>query len=130
MRSFMFLTLRRSLGRSLLAGMGFLLVACALVLLSSTTLTTVVRATQLISKNWRSTYDLVVLPPQTPESTGKAVPADQFEGYGGGISIQQYEQIKKLPGVAVAAPIAFIGYVQYPPATVIFGSDTPQPGFY
>ncbi|MGB8346238.1 MAG: FtsX-like permease family protein [Ktedonobacteraceae bacterium] len=110
--------------------MGFLLVACALVLLSSTTLTTVVQATQIISHNWRSTYDLVVLPPQTSASAGKAVPADQFEGYGGGISIQQYEQIKKLPGVAVAAPIAFIGYVQYPPATVLFGSDTPQPGFY
>ena len=130
MRHFIFFALRRQRGRNIAASSGFLLATCALILLSATTQTTVLQANQIISQNWRSTYDLVVLPSQEPVSAMKTVPADLFEGYDGGISIQQYEQIKKLPGVAVAAPIAYIGYALLPGSSVQLGPVPPTPGFY
>jgi len=71
MWQYVFLLLRRQPGKSALASSGFLLAACALVLLSATTQTTVVQANQTISQNWRPTYDLVVLPPQ------EKIPANQ-----------------------------------------------------
>ncbi len=124
------LLLKRQPGRSLLASSGFLLAACALILLSATTQTTVLQAQQIISQNWRSTYDLVVLPPQIQAQTGTTLAPDQFEGYDGGISMQQYAQIKQLPGIAVAAPIAFISYAQFPTTVIQLGPAHPAPGFY
>ena len=125
---FTLLTLRRSTSRSLLASTGFLLAACALILLSATTQTTVVQASAIINSNWRPTYDLVVLPPQAALPPGNAIPADLLEGYGGGISMQQYEQIKKLPGIELAAPIAFLGYVQVPVPEVPVHQHSPAAG--
>lgn len=127
---FTLLTLRRSTSRTLLASTGFLLAACALILLSATTQTTVVQASAIINRNWRPTYDLVVLPPQAVLPPGKAIPADLLEGYGGGISMQQYEQIKKLSGIELAAPIAFLGYVQVPVPEVQFVNIALPPGYY
>lgn len=50
---YVFLMLRRQPGKSALASSGFLLAACALILLSATTQTTLVRANQIISQSWR-----------------------------------------------------------------------------
>lgn len=130
MWQYAFLILQRQRSRSLLASGGFLLVACTLILLSSTTLTTVVQAKQIISRNLRSVYDLVVLPPQAQVPSGQAIPANLFESYDGGISIQQYEQIKQLPGVEVAAPIGFIKYVQHPSTPVSISLGRQLNGFY
>jgi hypothetical protein len=124
------LTLRRSIGRSVLACSGFLLAACALILLSATTQTTAIRANQIIGQNWQPTYDLVVLPPQAKLPASTFIPADLLEGYGGGISMKQYEQIQKLPGVEVAAPIAFLGYVRLPVPGVQFTTSPLPPGYY
>src|SRR5579872_2019153 len=116
--------------RSLFASGGFLLAACTLILLTATTQTTTLRANQLISQNWRPSYDLVVLPTNVHLPAGKPIPADALEGYGGGISIQQYQQIQQISGVAVAAPIAFVGYVPFPSIGVLSGPTAPVPGFY
>jgi hypothetical protein len=71
-----------------------------------------------------------VLPPQAQHASQNTIPADLLEGYNGGISTQQYEQIKHLSGVEVAAPIAFVGYVQMPVPQLNF-FYTPLPtGFY
>jgi putative ABC transport system permease protein len=50
---YVFLQLRRQPGKSVLASSGFLLAACALILLSATTQTTLVRGNQIISQNWQ-----------------------------------------------------------------------------
>ncbi|HZU70000.1 MAG TPA: FtsX-like permease family protein [Ktedonobacteraceae bacterium] len=126
----MVLTLKRQAGRSMLAGSGFLLAACSLILLSASTQTTVIRASQIINQNWRPTYDLVVLPPQAKVPANKIIPADLLEGYDGGISLQQYMQIKNLPGVTVAAPIAFIGYAKLPVPLIQFTPTLPTSGYY
>src|SRR5947208_4863836 len=114
MWQYVFLMLRRQPGKSALASSGFLLAACALILLSATTQTTLLRANQIISQNWRPTYDLVVLPSSVQVPAAQQIPADLLAGYSGGISVQQYRQIQHLAGVAVAAPIAYVCYVQMP----------------
>ncbi len=125
-----FLLFRRQPGKSALASSGFLLAACALILLSATTQTTVAVGNQIISQSWRSSYDLVVLPPQAKLASQSIIPADLLEGYDGGISLQQYQQIKDLPGVEVAAPIAYLGYVQMPVPRVAFSQQALTPGYY
>src|SRR5436309_4730993 len=125
----LFSTLRRQRGNTILASGGFFLAACTLILLTATTQSTVVQANQIISQNWRPAYDLVVLPPQARVPAGKAIPADFIAGYGGGISIQQYEQIQQIAGVEVAAPVAYLGYVQIPSPDIAF-SNTRLPGGY
>ncbi|HEV2655593.1 MAG TPA: FtsX-like permease family protein [Ktedonobacteraceae bacterium] len=125
-----FLLFRRQAGKSALACSGFLLAACALILLSATTQTTVAVGNQIISQSWRSSYDLVVLPPQAHLTTKSIIPADLLAGYDGGISLQQYQQIKNLSGVKVAAPIAYLGYVQMPVPHVLFSQQALAPGYY
>ena len=109
---------------------GFLLAACALILLSATTQTTLVRANEIISKNWRPTYDLVVLPPQAKVPADQRAAADLLAGHGGGISVQQYEQIKQLPGIEIAAPIAYVGYIRMPTPALYFTLPGFQSGYY
>ncbi len=126
----LFSTLRRQRGQTLLAGGGFFLAACTLILLTATTQGTVIRANQIISQNWRPTYDLEVLPAQVQIPQGKSIPADFIAGNGGGISMQQYKQIQQLAGVEVAAPVAYLGYVQIPSPEMGFAPDRLPDGYY
>ena len=130
MWQYVFLMLRRQPSKSALASSGFLLAACALILLSATTQTTLVRGNQIISQNWRPTYDLVVLPPQAKVPANPSVPSDLLAGYGGGISVQQYEEIKNLPGIEVAAPIAYVGYIHMPAPAIYFSDHSYPTGYY
>src|SRR5947209_1645367 len=130
MWQYVFLMLRRQPGKSALASSGFLLAACALILLSATTQTTLVRGNQIINQNWRPTYDLAVLPPQAKIPADPRVPSDLIAGYGGGISFKQYEQIKSLPGIEVAAPIAYVGYIHMPVPTIYFSDHSYPTGYY
>ncbi len=130
MWQYVFSTLRRRRSQSLLASGGFLVAACALILLSATTQTTALHANQIISQSWRPSYDLVVLPSTTHLSQGTALPAASLEGYNGGISLKQYAQIHAIPGVEVAAPLAFIGYIQLPSPDLQFTSTPLPAGYY
>ncbi len=130
MWQYVFQMLRRQPGKSALASSGFLLAACALILSSATTQTTLVRANQIISQNWRPTYDLVVLPPQAKVPADQRVAADLLAGHGGGISVQQYEQIKQLPGIEIAAPIAYVGYIRMPTPELYFTLPGFPSGYY
>src|SRR5947209_1037530 len=129
MWQYVFSLVKRQRSKSLLAGSGFLLAACALILLSATTQTTVVEANQIINQSWRPAYDLVVLPSQA-HVTGNTIPPDLLSGFDGAISMQQYQQIKQLPGIEVAAPIAMLGYVQYTSPIVAFSSTPLSSGYY
>ncbi|MGH2497551.1 MAG: ABC transporter permease [Ktedonobacteraceae bacterium] len=123
-------TLWRQRGKSALTSSGFLLAACVLILLSATTQTTLVQGNQIISQNWRPTYDLLVLPPQAKIPADPRVPSDLLAGYGGGISMQQYKQIKNLAGIEVAAPIAYVGYMQMPVPQIYFSDHSYPTGYY
>ncbi len=114
----------------LFASGGFLIAACAFLLLNVTTQALVFQAKNVIGHNWRSTYDLVVLPPGTLSASQQTVPPDHLMNLNTGISFQQYQQIKQLPGVAVAAPISFIGNARFPIPFIRLGTEHLSPGFY
>ena len=62
----------------------------------------------------RALYDVLVRPrnagSRAPASSG-LLPPNFLSGTFGGISMEQYSVISHIPGVAVAAPIALVGYV-------------------
>ncbi|PZW19494.1 FtsX-like permease family protein [Thermosporothrix hazakensis] len=111
------------------AASGFLIAACAFLLLNITTQMIVFQSRQVIGQNWRSTYDLVVLSPGSTQGE-QVVPPDHLVSLHTGISMAQYEQIKRMAGVEVAAPISFIGNARFPMPTVRLGYEHMLPGFY
>ncbi|MFS0674911.1 FtsX-like permease family protein [Ornithinibacillus sp. 179-J 7C1 HS] len=98
-----------------------------LIGLSETNKGTVVDTLQ---KRWSASYDIVVRPEGTRSVTEekKLLEPNYLSGLSGGISVEQYEAIKDIPGVEVAAPIAMIGYADY---EVNFGyAELPEDGIY
>jgi len=97
---------------ALLAG---IVIACAsLGVLVSTARTQNLQVRGTVGRAFRSSYDILVRPrgSQTPMERREGLVRDNFlSGIFGGITIAQYRQIAKLPGVQVAAPIAMVGYV-------------------
>ncbi|GCE10600.1 FtsX-like permease family protein [Tengunoibacter tsumagoiensis] len=131
MFNYVFQTIGRQWRQQLFGSGGFLIAACAFLLLNATTQTIVFQARTIIGQNWRPTYDLVVLPSGTKSvESQQAVPPDHLTDLNPGISYQQYQQIKQLSGVAVAAPISFIGNARFPIPFINFGSQNMAPGFY
>jgi putative ABC transport system permease protein len=66
-----------------------------------------------IKKNYRGTYDILVRPEGSRNDIEKkyGLVEENYLGIGqGGISIRDYEKIKSLDGVDIAAPIASLGY--------------------
>ena len=76
--------------------------------------TTLLVADRELDNYWRTSYDILVRPEgvrsQIEERYGLVEP-NHLSGIWGGISFEQYEAIKSIPGVEVVAPIAMIGYV-------------------
>ncbi|MEZ7171175.1 FtsX-like permease family protein [Sporosarcina sp. OR05] len=68
-----------------------------------------------LQKRWSASYHIVV----RPEGSRSLTEADNLldpnylSGLDGGISLAQYEQIKAIENIEVAAPIAMIGYGTY-----------------
>jgi hypothetical protein len=83
-----------------------------------------------LQKRWSASYDIVVRPEGTRSVTEekKLLEPNYLSGLSGGISVEQYEAIKDIPGVEVAAPIAMIGYAIY---DVNFNTvELPKEGIY
>ncbi|MEW6233706.1 MAG: hypothetical protein AB1566_15540, partial [Chloroflexota bacterium] len=100
--------------RSALLALGLLAVSASVLLVTAASETTVVTAGQDLTRYWRTTYDILVRPAgaRSPiEEEYGLVEANYLSGIAGGITITQYEAIKAIPGVEVAAPIATLGYV-------------------
>ncbi|HAB32972.1 MAG TPA: ABC transporter permease, partial [Exiguobacterium sp.] len=64
-----------------------------------------------LQKRWGSSYDIVVRPKDSRSVTEdlKLLEPNYTSGLDGGITRKQYETIKKITDVEVAAPIAMIG---------------------
>jgi len=64
-----------------------------------------------LQKRWESSYHLVVRPEGSRSVTEdlNLLEPNYLSGMEGGISLEQYEQIKKIQDVDIAAPIAMIG---------------------
>ncbi len=98
--------------RKALLFLGLLLVSVAFGLFLSSARTLSAVAVADLDRQWRTGYDLLVLPPevQLPVEQGK-VPPNALTGWSGGITFTQWETVRSIPDVEVAAPAAVLGRV-------------------
>lgn len=77
-----------------------------------------------LDQSWRYSFDLLVLPQQNGENKDRIndliAPHSSIASYGG-ISIDDLELIRSIPGVKIAAPLSLIGYI---PMEMIFATYT------
>lgn len=94
--------------------LGILAAAVAFVLLTGSAATSALRVQGTLKSNYRNTYDILIRPKGSftrLERQQGLVRPNYLSGIFGGISLRQYEEIQRIPGVEVAAPIAMIGYI-------------------
>ncbi|MGW4637927.1 FtsX-like permease family protein [Sphaerisporangium sp. NPDC004334] len=106
--------LRHGAGRALVLLLGILVAATAFTVLTGTAETQRLRIVGTVDKNYRAQYDILVRPKGSAtelERSSGLVRANYLSGIHGGITQAQYERIKKLDGIEVAAPIGMIGYM-------------------
>lgn len=102
-------------GRSLVLGLAVLVASCAFAVLTASSHASRLTTIGIVRDNV-SAYDILVRPAgarsRLERSDGLVQPGFLSAVYGG-ISLQQWHRIQELKGVAVAAPIAILGYA-YP----------------
>ncbi|WP_215147691.1 ABC transporter permease [Exiguobacterium sp. s91] len=104
----------RNKERFILLLVGVLIVSTGLSYLIGTTQANNGTVVDELQKRWASSYDIVVRPEGSRSVTEdlKLLEPNYMSGLDGGITRKQYETIKKMTDVEVAAPIAMIGYNQ------------------
>lgn len=101
-------------GRAAAVAAGILVASVSFSLLTAATTTSTAQVQGTVARNLRPAYDILVRPPGSTtalEASKGLVRNNYLSGIFGGITLQQYAQIQKIPGVQLAAPIAMIGYV-------------------
>jgi putative ABC transport system permease protein len=113
--------LSRRLSTAFAAG-GLLVATVGFVVLASTSQTVSAALRGDAEKSWSSTFDLLVRPvgSSTPLETGQGlVRPNYLSGLIGGITLSQLDRIRHVPGVQVAAPIAVVGFVNWPAGSTV-----------
>ncbi len=103
---------KRSL-RAIILLVGVLIVSASFALFLSASETTVARVEEDLARYWRTTYDIIVRPPgyrSQVEEEYQLVQPNYLLSIPGGITSAQYEAIRGIPGVEIAAPVAVLGY--------------------
>lgn len=88
-------------------------------------------ATDVVSEHWRGAFDLLVRPSAvvSPLETQEGLVEGNYLGTpSGGISHDQYQSVKGLPGVEVAAPVATVGFMLNRTGGVDLEIDPAVPG--
>ncbi len=114
MLRFLVAELRHRRSRALSLSIGILIAALSFILLTSAVSTSELRLRGTIEHHFRAPYDILVRPRSSygPLEKSQGLVAGNFSsGIFGGISLRQWHQILSIPGVAVAAPVANLGYV-------------------
>lgn len=86
---------------------------------------TVVRAYE---QTWRSPYDILAHMPLDGTPQGDLTEPNILTTLPPGITQAQLEEVRKVPGVEVAAPVAVVGHVQAGPSYLFPSADLPHPG--
>ncbi|MFI5832368.1 FtsX-like permease family protein [Micromonospora sp. NPDC051300] len=105
--------LRGRAGRSVALLVGVLVATTGFVVLTGATTTSRLAVTGAVERNTRAAYDILVRPKgaRTPlEAERGLVRPNYLSGTYGGITTAQYDQVRAVAGVDVAAPIAMLGY--------------------
>lgn len=106
--------LRHRRGRAAAIATGILVASVSFSLLTAATTTSTAEVEGTVARNLRPAYDILVRPPGSItalEASKGLVQANYLSGIFGGITLQQYAQLKRIRGVELAAPIAMIGYI-------------------
>jgi putative ABC transport system permease protein len=106
--------LTRLRGRAAALGTAILVATVSFVLLTSAVSTGTLRVSETVAKNWRAAYDILVRPTDSFASLEREeglVRENYLSGIFGGITVGQWREIRRIPGVSVAAPVANIGYI-------------------
>jgi putative ABC transport system permease protein len=105
---------RFSRGRAIALGAGLMVAAVGFSLLTAAVDVGTAMITGVVSSNWRGAYDILVLPAGSGRSAltpGHPVQANYLSTGAGGITLAQYQEVSRLPGIGVAAPLEVVGYV-------------------
>ncbi|WP_405091204.1 ABC transporter permease [Micromonospora sp. NBC_01392] len=105
--------LRGRAGRSVALLVGVLVATTGFVVLTGATTTSRLAVTGTVERNTRAAYDILVRPKgtRTPlEAERGLVRPNYLSGSYGGITTAQYDRVRAVEGVDVAAPIAMLGY--------------------
>ena len=108
--------------RTLALVIGVLVAAAAFTVLTAASRTVQARTVGTVAANFRPAYDILVRPKGARtalESKTGTVQPDFLSGIYGGITMAQWHQIERIPGVQVAAPIAMVGYAQLNASTFV-----------
>lgn len=106
--------LRHRLARTLALFLGLLVATTSFAVLTGTTETSRLVVTGEVEENFRPAYDILVRPAGSTtamEQSEALVRESYLSGQFGGLTWEEYEAVTAIPGVAVAAPVAFLGYV-------------------
>lgn len=103
---------RRQRFKFILTLVGALIISAGLSLMFNLTDSSQGTVEQTLQKKWSSAYDIVVRPKGSQMSTESSdlLEPNYLNGINGGISLKQYETIKQMKEVDIAAPIAVMGY--------------------
>lgn len=99
--------------RATLLFVGLFLLSLGGLMIVAASQTTIYYVDRDLDNYWRTTYDILVRPAGSASAIEEKygiVEANHLSGIYGGITFEQYEQIKSIPGVEVAAPISMMGY--------------------
>ncbi|MFI7073787.1 FtsX-like permease family protein [Micromonospora sediminicola] len=110
---FVWRQLRGRAGRSVALLTGVLVATTGFVVLTGATTTSRLAVIGSLERHTRASYDILVRPTgsRTPlEAQRGLVRPNYLSGLFGGITTAQYDQVKALPGIEVAAPIAMLGH--------------------
>ena len=105
--------LRFRSGRALALLLGMLVAVTAFSVLTAASRTSQLRTVGEVSAHFSPAYDILVRPKGTRtalEARTGTVQPNFLSGIYGGITMRQYHEIQQIPGVALAAPIAMVGY--------------------
>ncbi|MEO6509500.1 MAG: FtsX-like permease family protein, partial [Nocardioides sp.] len=103
----------RRRGRTLAVVAAILVASVSFSLLTSAVATSRLQVQGTLASNYRSAYDILVRPAKSTsglEASDNLVRENFLSGIFGGISMNQYDTIRNIPGVDVAAPVAMVGY--------------------
>ncbi|MEW2375578.1 FtsX-like permease family protein [Micromonospora sp. NPDC047812] len=112
--------LRGRAGRSVALLLGVLVATTGFVVLTGATTTSRLDVTGAVERNTEAAYDILVRPKgaRTPlEAERRLVQPNYLSGLFGGITTAQYDRVKAVTGVDVAAPIAMLGHSTAPVPT-------------
>jgi ABC-type antimicrobial peptide transport system permease subunit len=110
--------------RSVATVLAATLAVSSFIILTGTSERQRLEVTQLVEASARGAYDILVRPKGSTsdiESSQQIVREDYLSGAYGGITLDQVKQLRRVPGVEVAAPIAMLGVTwrtQYVPIDV------------